>query len=169
MANIELPAGDASESRRMWSLRPEFGAAVSAFGDAIQNGSILPVRESEAARIRIAHINKCMPCSGARMGEMERFGLTEAFYDNVDDPARRGDYSPREQLAIGFAERFAEGVDAFDGGFWDRMNAAFSREEIVDLAACVAKWMGIGRVNAVLGIEALCQIVIAPPREKADA
>lgn len=167
MANIDLPAGDESESRRMWSLRPDFGAAVTAFGDAIQNGSILPVRESEAARIRIAHINQCIPCSGARMEDMARFGLTDAFYDNVDDPALRSQYSPREQLAIGFAERFAEGVAAFDDVFWERMNAAFSRAEIVDLAACVAKWMGIGRVNAVLGIEALCPIVIAAPRERA--
>ena len=169
MANIRLPDGDGEETQRMWTLRPDFGAAVAAFGAAIQGGTILPVRESEAARIRIAHINQCLPCSDARIEDMARFGLTEDFYRNVDDPALRDGYSAREQLAIGFAERFAEGVSAFDDAFWDKMNAAFSAEEIVDLATSTGKWMGLGRVNAVLGVSRVCPIRIAAAPAKVAA
>ena len=160
MVDIPLPEGDGSEAARMWSLRPALGDAVAAFGEAIRCNSILPVRESEAARIRIAHINGCGPCSDARIEGMALFGLDEAFYAEVDDPALRANYTLREQLAIAFAERFAVGRQAFDDAFRASLHAAFSPAEIVDLATCVAKFMAIGRINAVFGIAAASPIRI---------
>ena len=142
----------------MWSLRPDLGQAAHDFGEALQAGAQLPVRVREAARIRIAHINDCIPCSEARVEDMERYGLDEDFYAHVDDPARRGDYGVREAMAIGFAERFAVGPTAFDDQFWAEMNAAFSPEETLELAAHCAKWLGLGRLNAVMAISVSCPI-----------
>jgi alkylhydroperoxidase family enzyme len=160
MARIALPDGDGEETARLWRLRPEMGAAAAAFNESIQAGTSLPVREQEAARIRIAHINGCMPCSEARIDDMAAFGLDEAFYEDVDDPAKRGRYGPREALAIAFAERFAVGPQAFDDGFWAELRAAYTDAEIVDLAACCGKWLGLGRINAVLEIERSCPVRI---------
>lgn len=164
MARIDLPEGDGEDAQRMWRLRPEFGAAAKAFSNAIQESSIFPLREHEAARIRIAHINGCIPCSGTRVDHMEDWGLDESFYADVDDPARRGRYTRREVLAIEFAERFAAGKAAFDDLFWKRMNDAFSAAEIVDLAASCAKWLGLGRLNAVLDLDVSCPIKIPGAR-----
>lgn len=166
---IDLPAGDGEDYDRMWQLRPEFGRAVAAFSDAIQENTILPVREHEAARIRIAHINGCIPCSEARIADMAQYGLDDSFYEDVDDPARRGRYTERERLAIEFAERFEAGAEAFDNAFWARMRAAYASPEILDLAACCGKWMGLGRVNAVLELEVSCPIRIEPSRNHAQA
>ena len=163
MPNIDLPEGPGEEPRRAWSLRPEMGAAGFAYSDAIQATTTLPLGELEAARIRIAHINGCIPCSEARIEDAAAIGLDDAFYADVDDPAKRGRYSHREALAIGFAERFAAGIDTFDDAFWDEMRAAFDSGEIVELAACCGKWLGLGRVNAVLGLEVSCPIVIPRP------
>jgi alkylhydroperoxidase family enzyme len=165
MARIELPEGDEPDRARMWRLiAPEIGAAAERFSETIQRESIVPVPEHEAARIRIAHINGCEPCSDARIADMDAFGLDEAFYRDVDDPALRSRYAPRVRLAIGFAERFAAGAHAFDDAFWSELRAAFSDAEIVDLAASCAKWLGLGRINAVLDLSVACPIQIAPSR-----
>lgn len=165
MARIDLPEGDGGDRDRMWTLiAPEIGAAAEAFSQSIQQYSITPVPEHEAARIRIAHINGCIPCSDARIADMASYGLDDAFYNNVDDPAQRDSYAPRVQLAIAFAERFATGAEAFDKRFWLDLRAAYSDAEIVDLAASCAKWLGMGRINAVLDLSVACPITIAPSR-----
>ncbi|WP_439533793.1 carboxymuconolactone decarboxylase family protein [Polymorphobacter sp.] len=160
MANITLPEGAGEDRERMWRLRPEMGAAADAFSAAVQNTSTLTVREQEAARTRIAHINRCIPCTEARMDDMDAHGLSESFYAGVDAPD--GQYSVRETLAIRFAERFAAGVEAFDEDFWAEMHGAFDDGEIVDLAAGCAKWLGLGRINAVLDLERSCPIRLKP-------
>lgn len=144
----------------MWSLRPALGAAVGAFGAALKDESRLETRVREAARIRIAHINGCLPCSQTRVEGGDALGLDEAFYAGVDDPAQRDRYAPREALAIGFAERFAAGPAAFDDAFWAALRAAFAADEIVELAAHCAKWLGLGRLNAVMEIATSCPIRI---------
>lgn len=161
MARIDLPEGPGEERERMWRFRPEMGAAADAFSAAVQECSTLTVREQEAARTRIAHINRCIPCTDARIDDMAAWGLDEAFYANVDapDPDR---YSLRERLAIGFAERFAAGAETFDDAFWDDMRNAFDDGEIVDLAAGCAKWLGLGRINAVLDLQRSCPIRLKP-------
>jgi alkylhydroperoxidase family enzyme len=164
MARIDLPQGTGEDRERMWRLAPELGSAAEAFSRVVQEFTILPVPEHEAARIRIAHINGCVPCSDARSADMGSFGLDEAFYANVDDPALRNNYAPRVALSIGFAERFAAGASAFNEEFWFAMRAAFSDAEIVDLAASCAKWLGLGRINAVLDLSVACPIAIAPSR-----
>lgn len=162
MATITLPQGEGTERERLWSLRPEFGAAADRFNDALQGASILPVSEQEAARARIAHINGCEPCSNARMIDMETHGLDESFYADVDDPARRGRYTPRQRMAIAFAERFAAGKASFDDAFWEEIQQVFSPEEIFDLAMSVAKWLALGRINAVFDLAVACPIVLRP-------
>jgi alkylhydroperoxidase family enzyme len=162
MARIELPEGPGEERERMWRLRPEMGAAADAFSAAVQDSSTLSVREQEAARTRIAHINRCVPCSEARIDDMDAHGLDEAFYAGVDAPDAR--YSRRERLAIDYAARFAAGVDSFDEAFWAEMRSAFDDGEIVDLSAGCAKWLGLGRINAVLDLERSCPIRLKPSR-----
>lgn len=170
MARIDLPPGPGEDRERMWRLRPELGEAAEALSRVVQECSIVPVREHEAARMRIAHINGCSPCSDARVEDMAVHGLDESFYAGVDDPERRDRYTERERLAIEFAERFAAGKEAFDDAFWADFRAAFSDEEIVDLATSVAKWLALGRINAVLDLSVSCPIRIAPSqRNRAEA
>jgi len=126
MARIDIPDGDGEERQRMWQLRPQLGEAIERYNWIVQETTILSVREHEAARIRIAHLGGCLSCSGARSTNMEEFGIDESFYEDVDDPARRGRYSNREALAIEFAERFFAGKGAFDDLFWHQMRLAFS-------------------------------------------
>jgi alkylhydroperoxidase family enzyme len=164
MARIQLPAGDGDEIARVWQLRPELGAGAMEFNRAAEETSIISPQESEAARIRIGHINGCEPCSQARSSEMDALGMDESFYEDVDDPTKRDRYTTRERLAIKFAERFADGKDAFDDTFWQRLRADYDDAEIVDLAGSCAKWLGLGRINAVLDLHAACPLRLEPSK-----
>jgi alkylhydroperoxidase family enzyme len=150
----------------MWQLRPEVGEAAERFSAIVQEQTILPPRVHEAARMRIADINLCVACQAARPADRAAHGLDEEFYAGISDEARRGDYAEAEQLAIEFAERFAQGAQAFDDEFWSRLHGAFTDTEIVDLTVSCAKWLGFGRINAVLELVPECQMEV-PARVEA--
>ena len=62
MPRIEIPEGKADPEVRMWTLRPEMGMGAGALSHAVYEQSIVPVRERELARMRIAQINGCAIC-----------------------------------------------------------------------------------------------------------
>ncbi|HXA30334.1 MAG TPA: hypothetical protein VN193_16485 [Candidatus Angelobacter sp.] len=59
MASIPIPDGEGTERERLFSLRPELGAALDQLNDAVYRGSVLPLRTFEAVRMRIAEVNAC--------------------------------------------------------------------------------------------------------------
>lgn len=151
-------------------------AAAGEFSKAVYLNSVLSLREFEGARSRIAQINGCIICqqfraakdapamyaaNGVRPDKLitdNGPAPDEAFYAAVDQWRTSPLFSDRERTAIEFAERFAEEpkVIADDEDFWRRAHALFSDAEIVDLAHCVAAWMGLGRVAHVLGFDSVC-------------
>ena len=62
MPQIDIPDGQADPEVRVWALRPEMGIGAGALSHAIYDESIVPVRERELARMRIAQINGCAIC-----------------------------------------------------------------------------------------------------------
>lgn len=59
MARIEIPEGEGYEMNRMWSLAPHMGVGVHSLSKAVYEENSLPIREREAARMRIAQLNSC--------------------------------------------------------------------------------------------------------------
>jgi alkylhydroperoxidase family enzyme len=59
MARIDLPDGETPEIARVWALTPNLSPAVADLSTAVYEGSQLPARVREAARMRIAQINGC--------------------------------------------------------------------------------------------------------------
>jgi len=62
----------------------------------------------------------------------------------------------RERLAVEFAERFAVAHTEMGPELFDRMNAHFSPEEIVELSGFVGFCLGIGRIYTVHNIANEC-------------
>ena len=54
----------------------------------------------------------------------------------------------------------AVGPSAFDDAFWAELTTVFSPGQMVELAAHCAKWLGLGRLNAVMEISQSCPIRI---------
>ena len=154
MARINIPDGEGGDAVQVWMLRPEMGAAVAKLSDAAYNKSILPTRVREAARMRIAQLNECKVCLNFRADSVVEQGATdEEFYAHVASFHDDGRYSPREKMAIDYAERFALAHTAIDDAFFEQLHQHFSDEEILDLTICIAAFVALGRTLNVLGID----------------
>jgi alkylhydroperoxidase family enzyme len=159
MPHIEIPDGNAAPEVRVWALRPEMGIGAATLSHAIYEQSILPVRERELARMRIAQINGCAICQQWRSTPGAVGQLSEDDYAHVGEWRTHTDYSDRERLAIEYAECFAVDHHAIDDAFFARLRAAgFSDAEILDLTVCVGGWLALGRTLHVLGIDDACPL-----------
>lgn len=143
-------------------LRPEMGAGLVAFSEAVYGKGTLSLREREVARMRIAEINQCEVCRNARQQHGPGQGVDEALYAQVLGWRDAPGYSPRERLAAEFAERFAQDHVRLraDEEFWRRCRAAYADAEIVELAMSCALWLGAGRAMRVLDVGQQCQLTL---------
>jgi alkylhydroperoxidase family enzyme len=157
MARIDIPDGPADPEVRMWALRPEMGIGAGALSHAVYEQSIVPVRERELARMRIAQINDCAICRQWRRTTGAAEVMTEDDYLHVAEWRAHPGYTPRERLAIEYAERFALDHLGLDDDFYARLRAAFSDTEVLDLTVCIGAWLALGRTMHVLGIDSACR------------
>ena len=159
MPMIEVPEGKADPEVRVWALRPEMGMGAGALSHAIYEQSIVPVRERELARMRIALINGCAICQQWRKTPGAAGNIGEDDYAHVLEWSTYDGYSERERIAVDYAERFALDHHTIDQAFYDRMRAAgYSDAEILDLTVCIGGWMALGRTLHVLGLDESCRI-----------
>jgi AhpD family alkylhydroperoxidase len=158
MARLEVPDGPGGEAAMIWSLRPQLGGMVERMIHGAYQQSILPAEERELARMRIAQINDCVACSDFRAPSVLDAGIAPELYENVAAYATYSGYTPRQRVAIEFAERFANDHASLDDAFFERLRAAFSDEEILDLTLCIAVFLGLGRALTVLGVDQSCAI-----------
>jgi alkylhydroperoxidase family enzyme len=158
MPRIHVPDGNADPEMRMWALRPEMGIGAGALSHAIYEQSIVPVRERELARMRIALINGCAICQQWRSTPGAAGALDESDYAGVAAWQSSPRYSERERLAIEYAERFALAHDGLDDAFFARLHEAFSDAEILDLTVCIGGFLALGRTLHVLGIDDACRL-----------
>jgi alkylhydroperoxidase family enzyme len=160
MARLDVPDGPGGEAAMIWSLRPQLGGMVERMIHGAYQQSVLPAEERELARMRIAEINECVACSDFRAPSVLDAGIDPALYVHVSKWATYAGYTPRQRLAIEYAERFATDHASMDDEFFARLRAAFSDEEVLDLTLCVAVFLGLGRTLAVLGVDTSCAIEI---------
>jgi AhpD family alkylhydroperoxidase len=121
--------------------------------DAVYHRSMLPAAEREVARLRVAQLNDCSACSTARAQSMLDAGVTDDDYGHLDEWSTWPGYTERQRLAIEYAERFTIDHQGLDDELYDRLHAQFADDEILDLSLCLAIWLGLGRVLAVLQVE----------------
>ncbi len=159
MPRIDVPDGQDPLMHLWGSTATALTIPAAAFSDAVYRKSTLPLREFEAARISIARINDCNICLDLRT----EGGPDQAFYDAVlGDGA---DLTERESLAAEFARRFAEDHLGMDDALWDRLHAAYSDDELVQLGLCVGSWLAFGRLNRVFDVDGVCRIPLNPHGE----
>jgi len=155
MARIEVPAGDAPESQRVWSLVPDLGEAVQGLTRAVATRRLLPPRVLEAARMTIAHVNGCNVCMAWRVPAFAKHGVTEELYAHVGEPEHE-EYSDAERLAMEYARRYATNHRSIDDAFFARMHEQWSDAEILELTILIADWLAFGRLTAVLDLDQAC-------------
>ena len=78
------------------------------------------------------------------------------------DAADHPQYSEQERLAVEYAERFALEHRSIDDPFFERLRAAFTDAEILDLSICIANWVAFGRVTMLLDLDEACETRLRP-------
>src|SRR5580704_13316395 len=107
MARLQVPDGPGGEAAMIWTLRPPLGGMVERMIHGAYQQSVLPTEERELARMRIAQINDCVACSDFRAPSVQAADIAPELYEHVADYATFAGYTPRQRLAIEYAERFA--------------------------------------------------------------
>ena len=163
MPRLSVPEGQDPLMHAWVGAAPDLTVPAAQLSSAVYEHSKLPLREFEAARVRIAQINDCSLCLNWRSARdvasrsAEADSIDEEFYAHIGDLSWNG-FSERESLAAEFAGLFATDHLSMDDAFWIRMRAAFSDGEIVDLSVCVGMWLSQGRLNRILDIDGPCRI-----------
>ncbi|MFB8006608.1 carboxymuconolactone decarboxylase family protein [Nocardia sp. NPDC056000] len=152
---IDIPEGKDPIGYVWGEMVPGIGVAAAAFSLAVYEHTTLGLREFEAARLRIAQINGCLFCLDWRT---DRNGekVEESFEEDVTNWRTTENFDDRTRLAAEYAERYAEDHHSLDDEFWQRMFAHYSQAEVVELSMCLGSWLAFGRLNHVLGLDAVC-------------
>jgi alkylhydroperoxidase family enzyme len=164
MPRIDVPVDQDPLIYAWTALAPNVSVPAAGYSDAIYKKSSLGLREFESARLTMARINDCALCLDWRSARdvPERMAapdaIPEEFYEHVGlDPDWEG-FTERERLASEFARRYSTDHLGMDDDLWDRLHAAYSDAELVDLALCTASWLALGRFNRVFDIDGACRI-----------
>lgn len=163
MPRIDVPEGQDPLLHLWGSTATSLTYPAAAFSDAVYKKTSLPLREFEAARISVARVNDCNICLNLRVDG----GPDQAFYDAVLG-AGEG-LTDRESLAAEFARRFTTDHLNMDDALWERLHAAFTDDELVELGLCVGSWLAFGRLNRVFDVDGVCRIPLNPhPKSQGD-
>ncbi|WP_328936770.1 carboxymuconolactone decarboxylase family protein [Streptomyces tauricus] len=152
---VDIPEGKNPIEYVWGDLVPGIGPAAANFSLAVYAHTTLGLREFEAARLRIAQINGCLFCLDWRT-ERDGLKVEEEFADAVAKWRTTDVFDARTRLAAEYAERYALHHHCLDEEFWDRMTAHYSQVEIVELTMSLGSWLAFGRLNRVLGLDAMC-------------
>ncbi|MET9633376.1 carboxymuconolactone decarboxylase family protein [Lentzea sp. NPDC006480] len=153
--NIDIPEGKDPIGYVWGEMVPGIGIAAANFSLAVYQHTTLGLREFEAARLRIAQINGCMFCLDWRT-ERDGAKVEDEFLDAVTQWRTTDAFDDRARLAAEYAERYALDHHGLDDEFWSRMSEHYSQVEIAELSMCIGSWLAFGRLNHVLGLDAMC-------------
>jgi alkylhydroperoxidase family enzyme len=95
----------------------------------------------ELCRVFVSRSVKCEYCGNQRSDAARANGLQEGKLDELINFERSDAYNEREKAALAYAEAITWRLEP-DDAFWDRLNAHFSAEELVELACFISLTMG---------------------------
>lgn len=152
---IDIPEGKDPIGYVWAEMVPGIGVAAAGFSLAVYEHTTLGLREFEAARLRIAQINGCLFCLDWRT---DRNGekVEESFEEDVTNWRTTENFDDRTRLAAEYATLYATDHHSLDDVFFERMLKHYSQAEVVELSMCLGSWLAFGRLNHVLGLDAVC-------------
>ena len=152
---IDVPDGKHPIFYVWGEVVPGIGPAAAGFAQSVYDHHTIELRSFEAARMRIAQVNGCVFCQDWRTEE-DGVTVEEGFDVAVAEWRTTDALDERARLAAEYAERYAVDHHGLDDEFWDRMKAAYTDAEIVELSMCIGSWIAFGRLNRVLGLDTAC-------------
>jgi AhpD family alkylhydroperoxidase len=114
---------------------------------------VLDHKVKELARVFIAKTLDCGYCAGQRSHLAAGQGVTEDSYDELIDFRTSERFTPREKVALRWAEAIAWDPGLADDELWAALHAEFSEPELVELGSFIGLTMGQQRFLKTLQIK----------------
>ena len=143
----------AKNTARAFASHPELLRSYLSFYIPLHKNDgigIVDPRLKELIRLRIATLNGCAACRSARL-DPDHVSEREAAI-GVDAPESTT-FSPRETVALRFAERMALDHHSIDDDAIREMKVHFSEAELLEVMMMTGQYIGFGRMAAVLRLE----------------
>jgi alkylhydroperoxidase family enzyme len=152
--------------------RPAFWAFAESW-EKLYRGGVVDHALKELCRVYVSRSLKCEYCGNQRSPEAQRAGLSEGKLEDLLNFESSGLYDERQKAALSYAEAITWRLSP-DDAFWQRLNAQFNEEELVELACFIALTMGQQSWIRLLNIDhhqvmAGTAASMAPGFEDADA
>lgn len=152
-ARVQQPEGNKSNGNgalpnfggAIWAHRPKTFQAFSNFYQTRVDEAEFEPRLSELVRLRIAFHNQCRTCMALRFAPES---VSEGDVCSLEKPEEAPDLTPRERVALHFADLFALNHLAIDDKVFDGLREHFSEGELVELSIWCAICVGFGRMGA---------------------
>lgn len=110
------------------SLSPPLLRAFAGFGEALYPGGLLPRALKEKVILESSRLNACQFCTHSHIDIMRGLGISDDPLASLDAPA-----DARERLALEFTRAAMRDSNRVPDALFDRLRAAFSDPEIVEL------------------------------------
>jgi len=152
-SRVKLPenAGDDPVSGSALALQPEALAAFNQLYGTLWSRGVLDHPSKEVARLRNARKTNCVFCKNVRFSQARSDGLEESQVEHIRDGYEGSDLSARQKLILRYTDVFLDDPHAIDASLKQAMRDEFSAEEIVELTAGLALFMGFSKIAVSLG------------------
>jgi AhpD family alkylhydroperoxidase len=132
--------------------QPDLLAAFTRIYGTLWSHGVLDHPTKEMTRLRNARITDCSFCRSVRFSKAREDGLSEDLVDEIRDGyAGSAALSARQKAALRFTDAFLRDPSRDDPALRKELLSQFTPEEIVELAAGVALFMGFSKIAVALG------------------
>lgn len=133
------------------ALQPETLAAFNHLYGTLWSRGVLDHPTKEIARLRNARTTNCVFCRSVRFEQAQQQGLDETKVSQITDDFESSDLGVREKLVIRYTDVFLKCPGELPESLKREMTEEFSDEELVELTAAVAIFMGFSKIAVSLG------------------
>jgi AhpD family alkylhydroperoxidase len=144
------PAGDPIRSSALAHQPEALEGFLRLYGTLWSHG-VLDQPAKELARLRNARVTDCRFCRAVRFAGAREQGLTEETVDKIRDGWEASDLGPREKAILRFTDAFLAQPQPPAPELRRELLAHFTPEQIVELAAAVALFLGFSKIAVALG------------------
>ena len=141
------------ESQAIRAHVPAVLRTFSASWQQVFREGVLDHKVKELARVFIAKTLDCGYCAGQRSHLAADQGVTEDSYDELIDFRTSDRFTPREKVALRWAEAIAWDPGLADDELWAALHSEFSEPELVELGSFIGLTMGQQRFLKTLQIK----------------
>jgi AhpD family alkylhydroperoxidase len=159
------PDGPEAAAYGVLAHQPALLRAFQRLYGTLWSHGVLDPPTKEVARIRNARTIDCRYCRNVRFAAAREQGLDEEDVELVADGWEGTALRERHKLAIRWTDAFLGDPAAVDAGLRGRMLREFTPDELVELTAGLALFLGFAKIAVALGQQpdAMPVTVLATP------